>query len=199
MALRSRIRVQAMGLALAFVALLLVAGCSIRQEGGPGQDKKVEIKTPFGGVSVNGDNTPQETGLAVYPGAKPKQDQDSKSKSANVNLSSGIFGLKVAVVEMVTSDSPEKVADYYRKELAKRGKVVECAGRKGVTLGGNGKSSDSGDDSKRLTCSDEKGGKTLELKVGTRDNQHLVAIEPKDGHTEFALVYVRVRGKDDAL
>jgi hypothetical protein len=36
-----------------------------------------------------------------------------------------------------------------------------------------------------------------ELKVGTEDNQHVVALEPNDGHsgTTFALVYVHTRGK----
>jgi hypothetical protein len=35
------------------------------------------------------------------------------------------------------------------------------------------------------------------LKVGTEDNQHVVAVEPNDGHggSTFALVYVHTRGK----
>jgi len=196
MASWGRMRVAAIGGALALAALGAMAGCTVHTQGGAGEDKKVEIKTPIGGVSINSDNTPEETGLAVYPGARIKQDSERKHKSANVNLSSSRFGLKVAVIEMMTDDAPEKVTDFYRKELAKYGKVLECSGRKGVTIGWN--SSADGED-RRLGCGDKQGGQTLEMKVGTRDNQHLVAIETKDGRTEFTLVYVRMRGKDDAL
>jgi hypothetical protein len=187
-----------LGAALA-LGVLVLAGCSIRQEGGQGQDKKVEIKTPLGGVSINGDNAAQETELAVYPGARPKQSADSKNKSANLSLASGHLGFKLAVVEMTTDDAPEKVAAFYRKELAKYGKILECAGRKDVSLGWEGKSSDADKDAGQLTCGNDTGGKVLELKVGTRENMRLVAVEPKDGHTEFALVYVRVQRKDEAL
>jgi hypothetical protein len=47
-----------------------------------------------------------------------------------------------------------------------------------------------------LKC-DENSGPVTELKVGTENNQHMVAIEPRDtgkGST-FALVYVHARGK----
>jgi hypothetical protein len=47
-----------------------------------------------------------------------------------------------------------------------------------------------------LKC-DENSGPVTELKVGTEDDQHIVAIEPRDtgkGST-FALVYLRTRGK----
>jgi hypothetical protein len=39
----------------------------------------------------------------------------------------------------------------------------------------------------------------VELKVGTEENQHLVAIEPKGKGSKFALVYVRVRDKDTTI
>jgi hypothetical protein len=47
-----------------------------------------------------------------------------------------------------------------------------------------------------LKCEDNSGPVT-ELKVGTEDNQHVVAIEPRDASkgSTFALVYVHTRGK----
>jgi len=185
--------------ALLLAACVALSACSIQQDKSQGRNS-VEIKTPVGGVSINGANTAQETGLAVYPGAKPRAPRDGKDSSANVNLSSNRFGLKVAVIEMVTDDPPEKVAAFYRKELAKYGRILECPGRKGVTVGWVGKaSSDSDKDNNRLTCADDTGGKTLELKVGTRENLHLVAVETKDGHTEFALVHLRMQREGDAI
>src|SRR5215471_4393669 len=53
--------------------------------------------------------------------------------------------------------------------------------------------------SKELKC-DEDSGPVTELKVGTEDNQHIVAVEPEDGKgTHFALVYVHTRGKQGEI
>ena len=43
----------------------------------------------------------------------------------------------------------------------------------------------------------ENSGPVTELKVGTEDNQHVVAVEPRDGAkgSNFALVYLHTRGK----
>jgi len=50
-----------------------------------------------------------------------------------------------------------------------------------------------------VACSDNDKGNSVELKVGTEDNQHIVAVEPSGNHTKFALVYVRTHGKDDTI
>ena len=51
-------------------------------------------------------------------------------------------------------------------------------------------------DSKELKC-EENSGPVTELKVGTENNQHVVAIEPRDAGkgSTFALVYVHTQGK----
>ena len=54
------------------------------------------------------------------------------------------------------------------------------------------------DDSK-LKCENDQNGKTIELKVGTEQNQHIVSIKPGDDGkgSDFGLVYVRMhKGKD---
>jgi hypothetical protein len=47
-----------------------------------------------------------------------------------------------------------------------------------------------------LKC-EQNSGPVTELKVGTEDNQRVVAIEPRDAGkgSSFALVYVHSRGK----
>src|SRR5256885_5692849 len=76
-----------------------LAGCSIshhKDDRGNG-DKDVDIRTPFGSLSVHeGSNDIKETGLQLYPGATVKKDMsDDHHGSANVHISSSLFGLKV--------------------------------------------------------------------------------------------------------
>jgi len=49
--------------------------------------------------------------------------------------------------------------------------------------------------SNELTC-DGGGGNDVELKVGRKDDQHIVAVEPEGKGSNFSLVYVRTHGKD---
>jgi hypothetical protein len=49
--------------------------------------------------------------------------------------------------------------------------------------------------SDELTCEGDRGN-NVELKVGTQENQHIVAVEPDGKGSSFSLVYVRTHGKD---
>jgi len=46
-----------------------------------------------------------------------------------------------------------------------------------------------------LTCEGSHGS-NVELKVGKKDDQHIVAVEPEGNGASFSLVYVRTHGKD---
>jgi hypothetical protein len=50
-------------------------------------------------------------------------------------------------------------------------------------------------DSNELTC-EGSGGNDIELKVGKKSDQHIVAVEPEGKGSSFSLVYVRTHGKD---
>jgi dTDP-4-amino-4,6-dideoxygalactose transaminase len=54
-------------------------------------------------------------------------------------------------------------------------------------------------DTTKLTCDKDNSGDSIELKVGTDENQHLVAIEPQGKGCKFALVRVEIRGEDDTI
>ena len=187
------------GLALAVALIVFVAACHVNvQKSENGEDKKVDVETPVGAIHVNKDASARDTGLPVYPGAKEKKkDSGHEDSNANVNISSSFFGLKVVAIEYLTDDPPEKVAAYYQDQLKKYGAILEChttdkhndAGDVDVSIG------DDKDKDKKLSC--EKGsGPTLELKVGTKDNQHIVSISPNDKGkgSDFALVFVQTRG-----
>ncbi len=184
----------------AIASFFILSACSVNvNKGGEDGEKKVDIQTPMGGLHVNEGADVRDVGLSVYPGAKPKPkgDNDDDEKSANVNLSFGNFGLKVVALEYLSDDSPDKVLAYYSNELKKYGKVLQCAGTSGKGASADihiGKSDDDSD-SGALTCGDSKGEGT-ELKVGTKANQHIVSVKPNGKGSDFALVYVRTRGKD---
>jgi hypothetical protein len=167
----------------------------------------VDVKTPFGSVSVRTDEVkPEETGLNVYPGAKlaPKKGHDDDK--ANVNISSPWGQLKVIALNYQSDDPPEKVLAWYRKDITQRyGKLLECKG--GTSVGFQG-----GDDrtSHDLSCedkhhhgkdfnfdSDEKDSR--ELKAGTNDRQHIVAVKPEGSGSHIALVYVQKHGEKDSI
>jgi hypothetical protein len=193
-------------------AALVVGGCSIhhdrsKNEEGSDKDKNVEIKTPLGGMKVTTDDvSAKDTGLAVYPGAtlRPSDDKDG-DKKANVNINTPWFGLKVVALEYETADTQEKVWDFYKKELSKYGKVLEC---KPGSPDMNVEKKDKED----LTCKGSNahirgdkgdsisfGKEDWQLKVGTENKQRVVGIKTKDGKTTFALVYVNTRGERDTI
>src|SRR5215471_17468527 len=152
----------ALTMALSFTILV---GCSVstRHDGQGGPDKDVDIKTPLGSLSVHqGEADPKETGLALYPGAQVKKDFEHEG-SANVNISSPFLGVKVVALKYKSDDSPEKVLAFYRKEMARYGKVLDCSG--GFTMGYHHQDQDA-----PVTC-DDRGSSgheySQELKVGT--------------------------------
>ena len=188
--------------ALALAGLIVLPACSVNvKKGANGEEKKVDIETPVGAIHVDKGADVRDTGLSVYPGARQKaESKNGEEQSANVNISSGLFGLKVVAIEYVSDDPPDKIAAYYRDQLKHFGTIVEChtsnrhgdAGDVDVHMGKDGDKNSS-----QLTCEHDTGN-TLELKVGTKQNQHIVSVSPQDGGkgTDFALVFVQTRGGD---
>jgi len=182
-----------------FAALCILPACSIRtNDNAKNGEKQVDIKSPVGDLHVSEQVDIRDSGLTVYPGAKPapKDDGDDK-KSANVNLSVPGFALKVVAAEFISDDAPDKVVAYYNKELPKYGKPIQCHG----AWNDGHKNFDSKDDlSKPVSCGSNGSGDSVELKVGTEGNQHIVSVKPNSQGSRFALVYVRIRtGKDDTI
>ena len=190
-------------LAALFAALCVLPGCTINvkdKNHAKDGEARVDIKSPMGDLHVDEQPDIRDAGLTVYPGAKPApKDRGEDKKSANVNLSLPGFALKVVAAEFLSDDSPDKVIAYYSKELQHYGKAVECHGR---WHGGDvGVDTDKHDGlSKPVSCRDNGSGDSVEIKVGTEGNQHLVAIKPDGKGARFALVYVRTHtGSDDTI
>jgi len=178
---------------------IVLPACSINvKDKDKNGEARVDIKTPMGNIHVNEQPDIRETGLTLYAGAKPapKENGDDK-KSANVNISGPGFTLKVVAAEFESGDSPDKLIAYYNKELQKFGKPIQCHGH---WTGGSASTNfhDKKDEgSKAVSCESDSSGDSVELKVGTEDNQHIVAVKPNGKGSHFALVYVRTHGGND--
>jgi hypothetical protein len=192
-----------LSIAAVLAALALLPACSVRvKDHGDDGNSKVDISTPVGGIHVDEKASAHDTGLPVYPGARPKpKSDDGDKKSANVDMSAFGYGLKVVALEFESDDPPPKIIAYYHDQLKKYGNVTEChndsfkadddvpagGGTKGYVVGG------------KLKCDSDDGGKKVELKAGTEDNQHIVAVEPEGKGSDFAIVWLRIRGKEGEI
>jgi hypothetical protein len=174
-----------------------LAGCRVHvDKGSNGEEKNVQVDTPFGGIHVNTDQTTAaDLGLPVYPGAQiVKNDND---KSADVHMGFGDWQLRVKVVNYSTPDDKDKVVAFYKKALGRFGDVIACQNNAPV---GSPSATAEG-----LTCTEDKGAHVnvssdghnygyhgsggFELKAGSKRHQHIVGFESSGpGETRFSLV-----------
>jgi hypothetical protein len=190
-------------------AAVLLTGCHIT-ETGTGPNKNVDIGTPFGSMKVNTNDKGDLSaiGLSAYPGAVPEKKEKDKGNSADVNLSFGDFHLGVKAASYQTPDSPDKVLDFYRKDLhARYGDVIECQHDKpvgtptrtsqGLTCSDSKGTHVSTDDDKdkkgvsihgTLNGSDVNESANIELRAGSQQHMHIVGVDSKDGGTKIGLV-----------
>jgi hypothetical protein len=144
------------------------------------------------GFMASKEASAKDVGLPLYPGARPHKDKSDESPAVQLGLWGGSSGFKLAVLKLESNDAPEKVAAFYRKALAKYGKVVDCHDSSKAT-GEKAK----GDSADELGCEEERPESgELVLKAGTKEEQHVVGIKAKGGLTVFHLVYVEDRISD---
>jgi hypothetical protein len=184
---------------------LFVVGCGVhvKKESTESGDKNVTISTPFGGMHVKTDEvSAKDTGLQAYPGARLVPKRDNNDSKANVDIDTPWFGLKVVALKYESDDSPEKIWEFYKKDMAQYGRVLECKpGSSDLKIEKKNK-----DD---LTC--EKGhskartqrvdmpASDMELRVGTDQRMRVVGFTPSGKGTQFSLVYVVTREGRETL
>jgi hypothetical protein len=176
------------------LALLAALTLPVYAQQSDSKDKPFDVRSSVGDMHVGKDADAAKQGLPLYPGARPKREKDNDP--LNFGILTESFGMKLIVAKYESDDPPAKVIDFYRDKLKKYGKVLECHSQKhGGDVEAHEDSKDS-KESKELKC-EENSGPVTELKVGTEDNQHVVAVEPGDAGkgSTFALVYLHTRGK----
>jgi hypothetical protein len=188
----NRFRTAAPALAL---AMIMAPAFAQRSDA---QDKNLDVRSSAGDLHIGSDADARKIGLALYPGAKLKTDDKDgdHNDQANLSLFTEAFGMKLVVANYESDSAPAKVIDFYRDQLKKYGKVLECHSQKRDVTTGTDHDVDDSQKSKALKCEGDNSGPVTELKVGTEENQHVVAVEPRANNgSTFALVYVHIRGK----
>jgi hypothetical protein len=168
------------------LTVLTVAGSTGTGTVPRGQDKD------GAGVVFSKQATSKEVGLPVYPGAKLRKDEKEDSASVNMGIWGSTFGFKLAVMKMESNDAPEKIAEFYKKALGKYGTVLNCS-----DTSKNSSGSEKNGSSNKLECDDDKPENgELVFKAGTKEKQHVVAIQANGQGSLFQLVYVEARSDD---
>jgi len=181
----------------------LMSGCRVdTHRNGNGDDKDVNISTPFGGMSVKTNEAGVEGGLGldVYPGATLESKEKGHDGAADVNLSFGSFHLGVKAVSYTTPDAPDKVLAFYRAKMAKFGTVILCQHHQAVgtpVRTQDGLTCDDDNKHVHMSVSDNDHDKQ-ELKAGSRQHQHIVEVETRGTGTKFGLVMLDLPMKVDA-
>jgi len=118
-----------------------------------------------------------ETGIAVYPGAKAlKSDKDSQALS--MAFWGGSKDFRLSLAKYWSADDADRIAEFYRTDLARFGRVVDCSAEPDDTICGD--------------ASREDG--VIELRAGKKKDQRIVAISPKTGGCKIVLLHLRTRG-----
>ena len=158
-----------------------LAACTVDVRHGDGEaDSEVDVRSPVGEVSVRTEVDVRDTGLAVYPGARRLR-EERDPKSATVTVANSWFGVKVVAATFESTDTPEKVVDFYRTELRTYGDVVVCRGDLDVRRN-------------RFSCRENAASRDVQLGTGTEARHRIVAVKPRGEGTEFGLVFVETSG-----
>ena len=142
-------------------------------------------------INISDQASAGDTGIRAYPGATPVPGKKDDSESANLQFSLGDYGLKVVAVKLKTEDSKDKVAAFYRNELARFGAVLDC------TNADPAERRQADKKSREINCEGDRAKRNGHVfKAGVKANQRVVSIEPKGDATYISLVHVEVRGVD---
>ncbi len=190
-----------------FVALAFVAGCNVRvnKEQTASGEKNAQITTPFGSLKVETNNvSPKDAGLQAYPGARLVPKEGKNDSDANVNIDTPWFGLRVVALKFESDDSPEKIWDFYKKDMSQYGRVLQCkAGSPDMNIQAT---NDDELSCKRShvrtntrTAVDLGDSYDMELKAGNPRHLHVVGIKSSGAGSRFSLVYVVTRGERESL
>ncbi len=130
-----------------------------------GKKREVSIKTPLGSLEVHKDVDLERIGLPLYPGATRLHNEDSAT--VNINIA-GEQNVRVLVAKFETTDSIDKVRDFYHDRLGSQ-----------VT---------------RYAEKDQEGKTVFEIK--RHDQEKVVALKSEGDQTHIDLVRV-VHGGDE--
>jgi hypothetical protein len=189
---RKRVHARPRALALVVTGGMLCFALSVAAQEKPDKESPSGKGSQGAGIYFDAEASAKDVGLPIYPGASPHRDKDENQSSGKFGLWGNSFAFKLAVVKLDSNDSPQKVATFYRKALAKYGTVLDCGAS----------SSEAGDknesqSSNQISCETDKPGPgEMTFKAGTKEKQHIVGIQPSGAGSILKLVYVESPNSD---
>ena len=132
----------------------------------------------------------RDVGLPYYPGAWARKDNKDDDSAVNMWAFAGAFGFKLAIAKLGSNDPQGHIADFYRRELARYGQVLDCSRTPRLET--------RHDNDDKLDCHDDHpAAGEVELKAGSKYEQHVVDIKPAGKGSDIDLVYVSLKGIHD--
>ena len=176
------LRTPRLGLLTVLTILPLLAACRVTvSDDGQGGREAVDNQSPLGDLSVRTDIPSPDTGLAVYPGARPLRDE-KEDESADVRIDTPLFGLRVVSSKFESDAIPGAIVEHYRRELATYGPVTECRGN--VDFKGR-------EGAQSPVCTERARGSEIQLVAGTEHRHRLVVVKPRGSGSEFSVVRIQ--------
>lgn len=177
-------------------------------------DKEVSLNSNKGfsaGIQISDEATGEDTGIAVYPGARmiPKKTKDGSG--ANLSIHGGKYGMKLVVARLESRDKPAEIVAFYEKELAKVGNVIACRNTMNLPFfdaPSTGDAPPPDRPSKRsarakslgtdpVSCDNDRPRKDgVLIKAGTEHRQRMAAVEPTATGSRLTLIRLDLRGLD---
>ena len=126
-----------------------------------------------------------DVGLPVYAGAVPYTDGDNDKAAVTLGAWAGKFGLRLHALKYRAAASPERVAAFYAKAMARYGEVLDC--REPAARIKPPKDSD------KLSCeaSEPKAGE-YEYRVGTAKAFRVVSVKREGEGTRLDLARIEL-------
>lgn len=152
---------------------------------------QAEDKKSFSaGLVLESEASAKSVGLPIMPGAFKRKDEGDEGSGLTFAAWGGLFGFKVAVLQLVTDEPADKTAAYYRKELGQYGDIIDCSAD-AANPGPKRAPKDKSGNKTSLDCGSD-GGKKGEyvFKAGKPNNFRLVNVERKRGQTHINLVRI---------
>ena len=179
-------------IALAVTCGILGVTLSLAAQERPDKEAGSGKGSQAAGIYFSAEARAKDVGLPIYPGARPYSDKDENQSSVKFGLWGSSFAFKLAVVKLESNDSPQKVAAFYKKALAKYGAVLDCSAASSETEDKN-----ENKPSHQISCENDKPSPgEMTFKAGTKEKQHIVGVHPSGTGSIFQLVYVESPDSD---
>ncbi|RTL33718.1 MAG: hypothetical protein EKK53_27810 [Burkholderiales bacterium] len=137
------------------------------------------------GLQGHARTEPADVGLPVFGGAVPYAESEGDKPAVTLGAWAGKFGLRLDALKFRSSASPERVAAFYARAMARYGEVLDCRDPAARVKPPK--------DSDKLSCetAEPKAG-DYEYRVGTAKAFRVVSVKRDGEGTRFDLARIEL-------